>query len=145
MQAAISFIYFQLVPILFHDVSTAEYCRILSFLGQVYKNLHRINTIGKLSISFIYLLQWQTCITIMLFHSSIHFNGFYTFTIQKKKKNKTMLFFFWPCWKQSSHFDTDAKSLFSIPTSHCYLLATLCNYGYQCCQQLKWFMRCFQL
>jgi hypothetical protein len=62
------------------------------------------------------LLQWQTCIIILDFHSSINFDGFHPFT---------MLFFFGACCKRGGHlYPTTAPSR-CIPASYCHLSAIL--------------------
>jgi hypothetical protein len=77
---------------------------------------YRTNAVHELLSPPAHLLQWQTCITVLDFHSSMNFDGFHSFT---------MLFFFGVCCRRSSRFYTASVPLCCIPASYCHLSATL--------------------
>jgi hypothetical protein len=77
---------------------------------------YRTNAVHELVIPLIHLLQWQTCITLLNFHSSMNFDGFHPFTT---------LFFFGACCKLGGRlYPTTAPSR-CIPASYCHLSAIL--------------------
>jgi len=71
---------------------------------------HWSHTICELPTPFVDLLLWQTRITILNLHSSMNFNRFHTFTMQKL--NNTTLFFPGASLKWGSHLYTDTVMLF---------------------------------
>jgi hypothetical protein len=77
---------------------------------------YRTNAVHELLIPFIHLLQWQTCITLLNFHSSMNFDGFHSFTT---------LFFFGACCKRGGRLYPTIAPSHCIPASYCNLSAIL--------------------
>ena len=68
------------------------------------------HTICELPTPFVDLLLWQTCITVLNLHSSMNFNRFHSFTMQKP--NNITLFFPGASLKWGSHLCTDTVTVF---------------------------------
>jgi hypothetical protein len=77
----------------------------------------------KLASPLVHLLWWQTCITILNFHSSMNFDGFHPFST--KKTDERTLFFFGACCMRGRHLYTTTAPSCCIPASYCNLSDTL--------------------
>jgi hypothetical protein len=91
---------------------------LVSLLGGLTRSksvCYRTNAFHELLSPLVHLLKWQTCITILDFHSSMNFDGYHPFTT---------LFFFGACCKWGGHLYITVPSC-CIPASYCHLSATL--------------------
>jgi hypothetical protein len=107
------FIHFY-ATILLHDCfnrCNALWCHHSEFRTVCY----RTNAVHELLIPLIHLLQWQTCITLLNFHSLMNFDGFHPFTTP----------FFGACCNRVRHLYTTTAPSCCIPASYCQLLAIL--------------------
>jgi hypothetical protein len=77
---------------------------------------YRTNAFLELLSPPAHLLQWQTCITVLDFHSSMNFDGFRPFT--------TLFFFGTCCMRGGRLYTTIAPSCY-ISASYCHLSSTI--------------------
>jgi len=60
------------------------WCHYSVSLTRLRRVCYRTNAVHELPSPLVHLLWWQTCITILDFHSLMNFDGFYPFTILKR-------------------------------------------------------------
>ena len=92
---------------------------------------YRTNAVHELPSPPVHLLQWQTCITILNFHSSMNFNGFPPFIIKNGWQNTVLLWCMLQAGPPSLHYYC------AVVLHSCILLPPVghsSNHQYHCCQ-----------
>ena len=102
---------------------TALWCHYRVCLTMPRTVCYRTDAVHELPSPLLHLLYWQTCITVLNFHSSMNFDGFHPFTISKT--DDRILFFFGACCKRGRQLYTTTAPSCCIPASSYHLSATL--------------------
>ena len=107
-------------------------CHYSVYLTGSRRVCYRTNAVHELPSPLVHLLHWQTCITVLNFHSSMNFDGFHPFITSKNGwQNAVLLWWMLQAGPQYLHYYCAVllHSCIVVPSA-----GHASNHEYRCCQ-----------